>query len=182
MKKSSILFAALVSAIVLTNTGCKKDTDTDDNEEELITTVKLAFTPLTGGTSTTFTYKDVDGAGGNAPTIDSIKLEKDKKYNVLLTLADDSKTPSEDITGEVQAEKEDHIFIFTPTPAALFHHIDIKDVDANNKPVGLSTEWHCENAAGMGSVRIRLKHEADKDTPETTGGTDLDISFPVKIQ
>ena len=182
MKKSSILFAALVSAMVLTNTGCKKDTVTDNDEEELITTVKLAFTPLTGGTSTTFTYKDVDGAGGNAPTIDSIKLTKDLKYNVLLTLADDSKTPSEDITGEVQAEKEDHIFIFTAAPTTLFHHIEIKDMDANNKPVGLSTEWHTENAAATGNVRILLKHKADKNTPATTGGTDLDISFPVKIE
>lgn len=182
MKQSSIIFAALVSAIVLTNTGCKKDTDTDNNEVELITTVKLAFTPVAGGTSTTFMYKDTDGAGGNAATIDSIKLEKDKEYNVLLTLADDSKTPSEDITGEVQAEKEDHIFIYSPTPTALFHHINLLDVDANNKPVGLSTEWHCENAAGTGNVRIRLKHNADKNTPETTGNTDLDILFPVKIQ
>ena len=182
MKKSSIFFAALVSAMVLTNTGCKKDTVTDNNEEELITPVKLMFTPLAGSTSTTFMYKDVDGAGGNAPTIDSIRLTKDTIYNVQMILADDSKSPSQDITSAIQAEKEDHIFIFTAAPTTLFHHIEIKDMDANNKPVGLSTEWHTENAVAMGNVRILLKHKADKNTPATTGGTDLDISFPVKIE
>ena len=34
----------------------------------------------------------------------------------------------------------------------------------------------------MGNVRILLKHKVDKNTPAITRGTDLDISFPVKIE
>ena len=57
---------------------CKESEDelVPDDENELITSVTLNFKEASTGTVTSFSYKDTDGDGGNAPTkFDTVALK-----------------------------------------------------------------------------------------------------------
>ncbi|MBC7413099.1 MAG: hypothetical protein H7331_11685, partial [Bacteroidia bacterium] len=120
IKKTAITIA--VATIVFT-TACKKKVVEKENEAELITTVMLNFS----NADTTFIvkYEDLDGAGGNAPTIGTINLKINKSYNVSLVLMDMSKTPAVSISDEVKAEGTDHQFFYVVSTA----NITVKTTD-----------------------------------------------------
>ncbi len=174
----------LLSAVSLVSlNGCKGDDDAapcDNCEEELITTVNLIFTPVSGGAALTFSFRDVDGDGGNAPTIDDIQLAANTNYQLTITAQDESKTPTEEITTEIQAEDDEHLFIFTTTTNLT---ITPTDMDGNGNPVGL-TNTAVTGDAGMGTLKVVLKHQPDKSAadPSTTGETDVEADFNVTIQ
>ncbi|HEX8529563.1 MAG TPA: hypothetical protein VF646_06050, partial [Cytophagales bacterium] len=56
---------ALLAALVLLS-ACDSDDPELENQEELITTVRLTFTPPSG-TPVIATWEDLDGDGGGAP-------------------------------------------------------------------------------------------------------------------
>ncbi|ULQ56463.1 hypothetical protein KJS94_17575 [Flavihumibacter rivuli] len=182
MKRVMKRFAGglLLSALVLT--GCSKDKETP-NEEELITTVVLTFQEQ--GTSNVFSaiFRDADGEGGNPPSaFDEIVLKPNTKYTCAVTLLNESVNPAEDITEEVEEEAVDHQFYFIPTPPNI--NITILDKDANNLPVGITSEWQTA-AASTGTVRVVLKHKPGvKATGDavTVGDTDIDLNFTYKLQ
>lgn len=176
--KISFLLLVLLS---LYFNSCKVDEDDmGGDEQELITTVRLIVSgaAISGGTQT-FTWKDLDGPGGNAPVIETIRLPKESTIDLELQVWDESKTPAEDITAEIEAEADDHIFLFSSSGVSLT--IEPEDTDSGGEPVGLINTLKTINA-GSGSVRIILKHLADKSSPEATGETDIDVSFPVVVE
>jgi hypothetical protein len=178
MNTLSKLFILYIAIISLTLSACHKDHDQD--EEELITTVRLKFTPASGPILT-YSWQDLDGAGGNAPTIPTINLEVNTVYSVELELLNESVTPADNITEEIQAEAEEHLFIFNSATSGL--SILITDKDSNNLDLGLKSTWTTTNAA-TGNVNIVLKHNPDKasSNPAVTGSTDIDITMPVVIE
>ncbi|MBK7428101.1 MAG: type 1 periplasmic binding fold superfamily protein [Saprospiraceae bacterium] len=175
LSKFLFLFIAVIS---LTLSACHKYHDQD--EEELITTVRLKFTPATGPVLT-YSWQDLDGAGGNAPTIPTINLAVNTVYSVELELLNESETPADNITEEIQAEAEEHLFVFNSTTSGL--SILITDKDRNNNDLGLQSTWTTTNAVS-GNVNIVLKHNPDKTAtnPAVTGSTDIDVTFPVLIE
>lgn len=160
---------------------CKKDPHSPDchDETELITTV---IVDLGQPGLSNPKWRDVDGAGGSNPTIDTVFLTKSMTYNpVKLILLDESKTPVDTISHEIEEEAEDHQFFFNPTLADLT--VEIMDKDKNNKPVGLESKWTVGANTGTGSLRIVLKHQPGiKDGSMTTGETDVDVTFPVVVK
>ena len=64
MKKQflKVAMGVLISGALITS--CKKDTVEEPNEEEVITTMKLNFVPVGGGTTLTYQFRDADGPGG----------------------------------------------------------------------------------------------------------------------
>ena len=71
--KLNHFFKAII-AIALTSSTLLQSCGREEEEGELITTVSLSINN-SGGTPTTYTWKDLDGPGGNAPTLpDTIKL------------------------------------------------------------------------------------------------------------
>lgn len=162
-------------------TGCKKKKE-DDVEEENITTVKVTITPVTGGSAQTFTWKDVDGPGGNAPVIDQIVLPASIPASCSLQFLDESKTPASDITPEIITEGTDHQVYYEPTGAAIT--VTSLNNDANSLPLGTTSFWG-NSGAGNGSMKITLKHKPGvkaSGDPVTKGETDIEVVFPVKIQ
>lgn len=164
--------------------SCKKDDDTpgaggNNEETELITTVRVVLTDNAGGVST-FSFADTDGVGGNDPVIDTIKLDFDKApYTGSLQFLDESGENAVDITEEVESEGTEHIVCYTPSTGAL--SIAITDKDANNLALGLKTSWTLSDA-GSGDLRIRLKHQpGSKNGTCNPGATDVDLSFPLEI-
>lgn len=185
MKMKHIKLFAVVMLAGLVIAGCKKKKE-EENEEELITTVKVTLTPISGGAATTYTWKDIDGAGGNAPTIDQITLAPSTAYNCTLQFLDESKTPSEDKTGEINSEGTTHQVFFQPTATNLT--INNLNNDSRGLPLGLTSLW-TTGAASTGTLKISLIHKPEAqwgpktaNDPISKGDTDVEVTFPTRIQ
>ena len=117
MKTNKLFIFSIATAIIglTTFTGCKDEEVPDIvNEEELITTVSLAFENTLTGELNTFLFRDIDGPGGAAPTqFDTIRLTAASDYTLTTTLLNESISPAEDITVEVAEEGVDHQFFYT---------------------------------------------------------------------
>ena len=178
MKYTKISVCILLAGLMIA--GCKKEKG-DENEEELITTVKVIFTAQ-GSTPQTFTWKDVDGPGGNAPQISEIVLAPNKTYACQLEFLDESKTPAEDITAEIVAEADEHEIYYEP--AGVNVAVSNLNKDSKNLPLGTTSTWTTTGVSN-GSVKITLKHKpgiiAAGDLV-SKGETDIEVSFTTKVQ
>jgi hypothetical protein len=181
--QSRFRLAALLLAAPLVFASCKKDQDepTPDDDNEQITTVTYVLTPTGGGAAATVTWRDVDGTGGNAPTIGTLNLRPNTTYTGAITLLDETKNPVVNTSEEIAKEKDEHLFVYTPTPAALLA-ITRTDTDSKNLPVGLNTRL-VTNAAGTGTLVVTLRHQpGTKDGTAGPGDTDVEVTFPVTVQ
>jgi len=107
MKIIKLLLALGVFSMLFI-TSCEKDEPEDPiipNEEEVITTLNFTLTPDGGGTPVVLSFQDLDGDGGNAPTISEGTLDNNTIYNGSLELLNELEDPAEDITLE-GAEEE----------------------------------------------------------------------------
>lgn len=177
----SSLFAFLLVAGVSSvwMWSCSPENPGNPNEEEVITSVVITATE--GSNSYTFAYSDPDGDGGNPPAIDTIVLSPSLVYNVTIDFLDETKNPVDTISAEILAEGDEHQIFFTVTSANLT--TAYADMDINMAPIGLVSTW-TTGAISTGTVMITLKHQPDgtKDGNITTGETDVEISFPIRIE
>ena len=184
--KQGMMFAAMIAVFAC----CKKDKDIDCppghiqvddqciQEQELITTLELHFVRAPKDT-TTFAFKDTDGPGGNAQTIDTVKLDTNATYTVLVEVLDESKTPAENITEEIKEEDHEHLFCYKISDV----NTTITRTDSDGTfEVGLESEW-VTGAASTGTVTVTLKHQpgGEKDGTCAPGDTDLEVDFPVVL-
>ncbi|MEJ8816649.1 hypothetical protein [Lacibacter sp. H407] len=179
MKHLKFLAVVMLGGLILA--GCKKKNNEEENEEELITTVNVKLTAA-GGATQTFTWKDVDGPGGNAPQINTISISPNTTYACAIEFLDESKTPAENITTEVNAEGADHQVYYEVTTAALT--INGLNTDAGGLPLGITSNWVAGTNSG-GSVKITLKHKPGVKALGdliSKGETDVEVTFPVVIQ
>lgn len=174
-------FVLFLSASLLSS--CDKDTvEEPENESELITTVTLTMQEVGTTNTVTATFRDPDGEGGNAPTqFDEIVLKPNKVYHTMITLLDESKTPAENITEEVEEESDEHQFFYTPT-SGLNITVAYDDKDSKNLPVGLMTNI-TTGAASTGKLKVTLKHQpGTKNNNIATGETDVELDFIARVQ
>jgi hypothetical protein len=152
------------------------------NEEELITTLTYTLNAGDSIGTAVFTFRDIDGDGGQPPVISGDTLVAGFFYSGTITLLNESVSPAENITEEIEAEAEAHRFYFTGSSVTT-NPITISDVDGNGFPVGLSTVLHA-TTAGNSVLRITLRHNADKSKPlEAAGGeTDIEVEFPIVVR
>jgi hypothetical protein len=187
MKKSSILknLALALALVAIVLPGCKRDDcepgdDCHDDENELITKVALAFSDATTNQALyQFEFSDADGAGGNSPTTDSIILDSATTYNVAIRVYAEHEDHTDEITSEILAEDDQHLFCFTPSGAAL----TVTRTDSDGRyEVGLKSRW-VTGAASNGSIMVVLRHQPDvKNGTCTVGDTDVEVNFPVVIR
>ncbi len=163
---------------------CKNSGDelTPDDENELITSVTLNFKESVSGVTTSFSFKDQDGDGGKAPTrFDTISLKPNLSYTLTAQFLDESKSPVVDLTKEIEEEKEDHLIIFTPSPASLLTYT-YGDKDNNNFPIGL-TGTAKTAAAGTGKLKIQLRHQPGiKNGTASPGSDDVMLDFNLTVK
>lgn len=166
--------------------ACKKDENNVDNpiltnNEELITTFMILFYDSTGTQFiTSAQFKDIDGEGGSTPTLfDTIRLNKHNIFNASIILLNESVTPIDTISNEVEKESIEHIFCFTPSNAT----IDIIRTDTDGTyELGLKSKWTTGNPSN-GSVVIKLKHQpGSKNGTCTPGETDIELDFVTIIE
>ncbi len=187
MSKKRIPMLLVGVAILLVQ--CKSASDVEpDDENELITTVRLEFSPTNVFTgSQTFTYRDVDGDGGNPPTkFDTISLVANTEYVMKVIVLDESKNPAVDITKEVQENADEHLFVFTSAPASLLTYT-YNDKDVRNLPIGLSGTAKT-GSPGTGTLRVQLRHQPPisgkivKDGTPGPGSDDVNLNFNLKVK
>lgn len=183
MKNLKFLPIALVTIVMFTS--CDNDTE-EVNEEELITTVATTLTG--GGTTITLTSRDLDGDGPNAPVITvSGDLKASTTYTGTTTFLNETTSPAEDITEEVEEEGDEHqLFYQAPASIGAFTYTD---TDINGKPIGLAFDLRTGAAAANGSLTVTLRHlpvksasgVASGDITNAGGATDALVTFPVKV-
>jgi hypothetical protein len=184
MQRSKMLGFLL---LVLTMGACDKAENPEPaDENELITTVTVRFTEPGSTTALAFTYRDTDGDGGQAPTkFDAITLKANTTYTVAIEFLDESKTPVDNITNEILEKKDEHLVVFTATPATLLTYT-ATDKDSRNLPVGLSGTAKT-GAAGTGKLKVQLRHQPPvngqpvKNGTVTPGSDDVNLVFNLII-
>jgi hypothetical protein len=192
---------ACLSAVFLAACGEEDlENPAPDNAEEVITTLKLKFTPQGGGAAINAEFKDADGPGGAAPTQTPINLAAGTTYTLELELLNET-VPEDDeeyvIGNEIREEAEEHKLFFTGTAigAAVTHAYADKESDYGANAVGDDLPVGMKNtvtatAAGMGTLIVTLKHQPPVNgTPVKSatstiadGGTDLEVTFQLTVQ
>lgn len=188
MKKTVVVVFGLLMILSVSLVSCKKkevdpvDNPPVQNDEELITTMKLTFIDSAGiEPNKEFIFRDVDGPGGAAPTdFDTLFLTNNKIYKVKLTLLNEAVVPAENISDEVLNEADEHLFCFEPN---LSGNLIVVRTDSDGTyELGLSSVWTTLSVSN-GSILIKLKHQPGvKNGQCDPGETDIELNFPVKIQ
>mgnify|MGYP003687040601 CR=1 FL=1 len=200
-KKISIY--TLLSASVLF-TACKKDDDevvpAVENEQEIITDVKLIFTNNADSTDIVEAKaQDPDGTGvEELKILDENTLDASKTYNLTFQIMNNLESPGEDIGEEIKEEDNEHQFFFSFSENAFTNptgngNIDsasdpivYNDKDENGNSVGLSTSWTTSSTQlSKGTFTVKLQHQPDVKTVTSgsnDGDTDFELKFVLNIQ
>lgn len=190
-------------AIAVLITGCEKEVEEvppTENEEEVITDVKLIFTNDSDATDfVTVWAQDPDGTGVEELIMkDSIiNLDKNKSYTLTFEIMNNLESPGEDIGEEIKEEDDEHQIFFGFTENAFSNlvgggninnsanEISYNDEDDNGDDVGLSTSWETSaTATSKGFFTVRLQHQPDIKTNITganDGDTDFELTFELNI-
>ena len=89
-----------------------EDAGHDHNESEVITTVRLTFTPESGGAPVVAAFTDPDGDGGMSGSAERFTLIDGETYALAIEFLDELQEPAFDITAEIEEEAEEHqVFI-----------------------------------------------------------------------
>ncbi len=179
MKKAFLPLAILVASFV----SCKKDDVVETNNSELITTLRMTFTPVGGGAPQVFEYRDFDGPGGQSPEIDIISLQENSTYNFSAEMFNEAISPVGDITSEIEAEGTSHRVYYLTTLTTPIQ-ISNLDTDANGVTLGLNGTVTTAGTA-PGSLRVLLRHypgnppgkEESDPSSSSKSSSDLDVTF-----
>ncbi|MGS2762344.1 type 1 periplasmic binding fold superfamily protein [Sinomicrobium sp. M5D2P9] len=185
--------------------SCSNDDDNPDpvNEEELIT--KVAITLEAQGVETvTMEYSNESGLGhdhddegeeGDDHDHDELEgvvsgpLKPNTTYIGSIVLLNESVSPAENVTEEIEEEADEHQFFYQAIGELdietdyLDKESDYLSTDSSN-PVGLKFTL-TTGTEGHGDLRVVLRHQPKKPNTglEDAGGeTDMDISFHVHIE
>ena len=177
-----VAYILLVSSTFFLSCEDEVDDPPIPNEEEVITT--LTYTLTAAGSVHTFTFQDLDGDGGNAPTITVDTITSGVTYSGSMVLLNEIE--NEDITTEIFEEAEEHQFFFQSSDPAL--NVSYSDTDANQQPLGLLSELSASDP-GDYSLTIILRHEPDKsaagvsdgDITNAGGETDIEVTFQIHV-
>ncbi len=169
---SSLVLAGLVGLA-----GCDvSNPDDPENEQEVITTVTLTFSPQGGGADVVASHADPENDGD--PVIDAIALDVGVTYDLAVQFLNELEDPAEDITEEVDEEADDHQVIVygdavtgpgSDSAGAFVTHA-YSDQDSNGFPVGLESTIVVD-AAGTGEFRLMLRHLPEEDGAAQKNGT-----------
>ena len=183
-KNTSIKSIIAISILTLGFMSCSNDDDNPEivNEEEIITTMNVNL--VAGGTTVTLQSQDLDGDGPDTPVITiSDNLAANTTYTGTIVLLNETETPAEIITEEVEEESDEHQFLFNFTGS--ISEITYSDEDGNGNPVGIMFELTTGDA-GAGTLQITLRHEPKKPNDGTLadagGETDIAQTFSLFVE
>jgi hypothetical protein len=183
MKKLIYVLPLLTMSLLFT--GCSDDDPTPEpvNEEELITTLTVRLTDGDGAL-TTFKYVDLDGEGGDEAVVTvSGNLTANTTYSGEIELLNETESPAEDITEEVEEEADEHQFFYAASEG-LNVTTTYDDEDGDGNPIGILFTL-ATGEASSGTFTFTLRHEPTKPNTgiDNAGGeTDIEVTFDVTVQ
>lgn len=169
----------------------QEEDDHGPGEEELITTLEITLTPSGGGVPYTVRFRDLDGEGGNVPVVAPIELDAGTDYDGTVRVLNETESPPENITEEVEEEAEAHQFFYQTldgfSPASVTYADMESDYGTNtgaDHPVGIAFTLSVPANAQNGLLRVTLSHydEAPKDGVTPSDETDIDVIFQVYVR
>ena len=180
----SLLASFALGALIFSS--CEKDHAHVHNEFEVMTTLTYTLTAADADT-VTLKFIDLDGEGGNDPTITGGTLKANTTYAGSIVILNETETPAEDVTIEILEEDEDHQFFFTTTVEGLT--VSYSDEDENGNPIGQSNTVTTVGE-GSGTIMVTLLHEPNKSGTGVAGGditnaggeTDIEVTFDVDVK
>ena len=185
--KTIISVVASMVVLAFTFSACDPVEPVVENEEELITTVTVTFTPLVGN-AVVLKFEDLDGDGGNDPVYTTNPLMAKNYYEIDVKFLNESVSPTVNMTEEVAAESESHQIFLTLSGGAdwTFNYLD---VDGEGLPLGLQSQV-TTGEAGSGTLTLTLRHNPIKsalnvssgDLTNAGGETDVEVAFDLIIQ
>ena len=172
----------LLILIPLLYSSCGKD-PVPEPQAEVITTLEVALTPAGSATpSVVLKFSDPDGEIGAMPpeVTQTGSFVANTIYAAALTLTNVTEVPPVNMTEEILAEKEDHLFCYSVDLVNL--SISNFDLDANLLPVGITSTW-TTGTASSGTVTVVLRHQPGLKTGACPGpgDTDISVTFDVTI-
>ena len=194
--KTNIILLLIASTTSML--GCQKDDPkkpTSNTPQEQITTVILkGFNhddPMDSLHQFMIKWEDLDGDGGNPPTIDSLLLDTGYEYHINLIIIDKNKTPYDTVSKEIEILKNVHQFFYTPS-AELEGKMGVKidEFDSNNPPLPFGMEVHLHITSDtlyklpvIGKLNIVLSHyDGIPKTAKPSPESDIDINIPVRLK
>jgi hypothetical protein len=189
MKTFKYLCLSILSLTFITSCSSDDNDPIPVNEEEVITTLTVVLTPVGTGTPVTLVSRDLDGDGPDAPEFTiSGPMSANTTYTGSLDLLNETVSPAESITEEIEEEDDEHQFFFSVTNN-LFD-VSYADSDGDGNPVGLSFTLNTNSTIDTGAFTITLRHEPNKtaegvslgDITNAGGETDVLITFNVSVQ
>ena len=184
MKKYILVFSTMIA---MTLTSCSNDDQEIINEEEVITTLEVTLIPQGGGTTVTLVSRDLDGDGPNAPVVSvSGALQANKTYAGTAKVLNETETPAENITLEVEEEGDEHQFFYTFSNSIAT--VAYTDQDKNGRPIGITFNV-TTTSAGIGNFTVTLRHEPNKTAAGVAAGnitnaggeTDVEVDFSLTV-
>ena len=183
MKTIQFLSLFALSGLVLTS--CSDDDPEPVNEEEVITTMTINLVPQGGGTAVQLQSRDLDGDGPEPPVITvSGNFSARTVYNGSIVLLNETETPPENITVEVEEEADEHQFFYT-IGASLSAQTEYSNVDGNGNPLGTQFTFSAGDES-TGQITFTLRHDLKKPNDgalaDAGGETDIAQTFDVAIE
>lgn len=184
MKINKWMAFLVVGGLLLSSCSSEDDNPTPVNEGEVITTLTVTLTPEGNGTVVTLQSRDLDGDGPNPPIITLLgSVAGNTTYSCSIVLLNETVSPPENITEEVEEEADEHQFFFTTTGA--IESVTYDDEDINGNPVGILFTLSTFTA-GPATLTVTLRHEPKKPNNGTLadagGETDMAQSFSFTVQ
>ena len=185
--KPLLLISTFTSLMLFISCSDDPDDPVIENEQEVMTTFTYTLTPAEGGSAVVLNYRDLDADGPEEPTITNGTLSAETIYTGSITILNETESPAENVTEEVEEEDKDHQFFFETTVTGLT--VEYTDFDGDGNPVGLST-FLTTGAAGSGNLTVTLKHEPDKsasgvadgDMTNAGGETDISVTWAITVE
>lgn len=176
----------LLAFIGLSFVACSDDDNAPApvNEEETITTMRITLVPEGGGTNITIQTQDLDGDGPNTPVRDiSGNLTANTTYTGSIVFLNETESPAEDITEEVEEEDDEHQVFYIPSGS--ISNITYNDQDGDGNPLGLAFTLET-GAAGNATLEVSLVHEPKKPNDGTLadagGETDFTDTYAITVE
>lgn len=164
--RTELALSALTCSLGLMACGGDVENPTEENPNEVITTVNLRFAPMGGGSTEQAQFRDADGDGGQTPMITGVTLSVGTTYTTTVEFLNELENPPEDITPEIFDERDEHQTFFvgelvegpatSVTAGALVRHT-YADMDTNGLPIGLTFTIEALQA-GTSAFSFGLRH------------------------
>jgi hypothetical protein len=187
-KKSHVLLA--IMPLIIFASACKKDEQIVSPPlpgNEYLTTVTLRLTNINNPNDTVIAiWRDLTPDDISAPdtSLALLNLKDSSIYQTELLFTDETKSPAEDITSEIQERGNYHRIFYLPS-ANLSSNltINITDLDTNSPPLAIGISSTIQTfQSSSGSLRVVLKHQPNvKDGTFDPGSIDTDVNFQVII-